>query len=562
MPRFHVALPLGLGVALSALLSPPTTAPAWAASLDAASAIRQVTVYPDRASVTRVVRMNLPAGPSRIHFKRLPGRLLSDSVRVAGQGNGLLILGSQHRTGTEVSGASELPKKLREQIQQLEDRVAANRAEVDVHERQLQAFRTAVARAGSGLADQLAAGKARVGEWEGLMGYLARQQQNEAKAIQSLNLQHRGLLTQLTKAREDLRKAENGGGESQSEVVVELESAQAGLAELSVEYVVPGASWSPTYDARLDVAGNRFEWRAYGQVRQQTGEDWRGVRLRLSTASPAAGSNPPAVPSWTVGHGPRFDVPGYSGNIQQSNRMQERARNLAPAAPIAMADAAPADEAMEPVAMVRDLGTSTVLEVERPADVPSDNQAHQHYIGRAPLAPSLSYRVVPRVRPEAYVQVDGLHPGPWPLLPGSVKAFVGGDYVGTTPLPLEVLPNGRFTLAMGVDRGIQVRRQRVGKTTGTGGMLNRVGYAEYRFEVAVTNQKPSAQKVHVLEAIPQSTEGELQVKLLDASHPKEATSLPGQAHWVLNLKPGEKQLLRWGYRVEWPAEQGMPYGLE
>lgn len=565
-PGAHVALPWSLGLALAMWVAPTATTVAWAAPLEAASKVQAVTVYPDRASVRRQARVMLPAGPSQVWFKGLPGAIYGDSVRVGGSGAGLTVLGSQLRRGAQLSTAAGLLARHKAEVQRLEEALEANRNQSDVHERQLSALRTAIGRAGSGLADQLSAGKAKVGEWSALMGYLQQQQQGQHQALLSLKRQQRQLQEQLTKAREALRKVEQGGGEERSEVVVEVESSQGGWAELSVEYVVPGASWGPTYDARLDVAGNRFEWRAYGLVRQETGEDWRGVHLRLSTASPAAGSQPPSVPAWSLSHA--FEaLRAYGGAIQQSNRANLRPMAAPVARPAPARDRAEeVDEfdapAPEPLAVVRDLGTSTVLEVDRLADVPSDKEAHQLFIGRAPAQPSLSYRVVPRVRPEAYVQAEGVHPGPWPLLVGPVKAFVGGDYVGTTPLASEVLPGGRFTLAMGVDRGIQVRRQRVGKSTGTTGLLNRTGYADYRFEVAVHNLKGTAQKVHVYEAIPTSTQADWVVRPTEASHHPEASSLPGQLHFVLPLRAGEKQLLRWGYRVEWPTEGGTPDGLE
>lgn len=556
-----------LSLAMGLLLLPLWSPPALAASVDAASKVQAVTVYPDRASVRRVARVMVPAGASKVWFKGLPGALFGDSVRVGGSGQGLTVLGSQLRRGAQLSTAAGLLARHKAEVQGLEEALEANRNQSDVHERQLSALRTAIGRAGSGLADQLSAGKAKVGEWSALMGYLQQQQQSQHQALLSLKRQQRQLQDQLTKARQALRKLEQGGGEERSEVVVELESSQGGWVELSVEYVVPGASWGPTYDARLDVAGNRFEWRAYGLVRQETGEDWHGVHLRLSTASPAAGSQPPSVPAWSLSHA--FDaLRAYGGMVQQSNRAN--LRNLPAMAPRPVAPGGARDEAAEefeapapePVALVRDLGTSTVLEVDRLADVPSDKEAHQLFIGRAPAQPSLSYRVVPRVRPEAYVQAEGVHPGPWPLLVGPVKAFVGGDYVGTTPLASEVLPGGRFTLAMGVDRGIQVRRQRVGKTTGTTGLLNRTGFADYRFEVAVHNLKATAQKVHVIEALPTSTQADWVVRVNEGSHRPEASSLPGQLHFVLPLRAGERQLLRWGYRVEWPTEGGTPDGLE
>ncbi|WP_042384516.1 DUF4139 domain-containing protein, partial [Streptacidiphilus melanogenes] len=64
------------------------------------------------------------------------------------------------------------------------------------------------------------------------------------------------------------------------------EPAETG--ELELEYVVPGATWFPSYQLRLPRSANAAEGAGTlalrASVAQRTGEDWTGVRLSLSTA--------------------------------------------------------------------------------------------------------------------------------------------------------------------------------------------------------------------------------------------------------------------------------------
>ena len=55
---------------------------ARAANIDAKSAVDAVTVYPDGASVTRVVTLDLPAGENSAVLKDLPLTLDPSSLRV------------------------------------------------------------------------------------------------------------------------------------------------------------------------------------------------------------------------------------------------------------------------------------------------------------------------------------------------------------------------------------------------------------------------------------------------------------------------------------------------
>lgn len=72
--------------------------------------------------------------------------------------------------------------------------------------------------------------------------------------------------------------------EVQKHVEIELAWSGAGEATLALEYQVGAARWAPSYVARLDGERATVEMRAV--VAQDSGEDWTGVPLRLSTAEP------------------------------------------------------------------------------------------------------------------------------------------------------------------------------------------------------------------------------------------------------------------------------------
>ncbi|MFM9578070.1 DUF4140 domain-containing protein, partial [Streptomyces turgidiscabies] len=69
-------------------------APARAADLDATSAIDAVTVYPDGASVTRVIQVDLPSGDNTLVARDFPLTLDPSSLRVEGDGGERLTIGA------------------------------------------------------------------------------------------------------------------------------------------------------------------------------------------------------------------------------------------------------------------------------------------------------------------------------------------------------------------------------------------------------------------------------------------------------------------------------------
>lgn len=91
---------------------------------------------------------------------------------------------------------------------------------------------------------------------------------------------------------------------------------------LTLLSVVHQASWSSLYDVRADLTSTSasskvssaptitLQYRA--NITQNTGEDWDGVILTLSTASPLLGSEIPVLGSWKIGPRPVV-VPRYRG---------------------------------------------------------------------------------------------------------------------------------------------------------------------------------------------------------------------------------------------------------
>ena len=82
---------------------------------------------------------------------------------------------------------------------------------------------------------------------------------------------------------------------------VELELAAKGEGAITIhlEYQVLAARWAPSYVARLDGDVVRFELRAV--VAQDSGEDWQGVAMRLSTAEPTRFAELPELSAQKIG---------------------------------------------------------------------------------------------------------------------------------------------------------------------------------------------------------------------------------------------------------------------
>src|SRR5258707_2246354 len=105
-----------------------------AAEIDVSSSIDAVTVYPDGATVTRLINIDLPAGDTTLIAKDFPPGLDPASLRVEGEGAAGVTIGAIDARPPRAERpviAPEIEKRietLRDERQVLDDKIAAETA--------------------------------------------------------------------------------------------------------------------------------------------------------------------------------------------------------------------------------------------------------------------------------------------------------------------------------------------------------------------------------------------------------------------------------------------------
>ncbi|MFU2071789.1 mucoidy inhibitor MuiA family protein, partial [Bordetella hinzii] len=262
------------------------------------SAIGAVTVYQDRAVVTRQASIDLAAGEHELVFERLPATLQDNSLQVLAKSTGQAAL-LDVKTGTafQAKSSNERVQAVEAQIRQLEARLGGLDDEAAVLENQrewvalMQRGAAEPAREGSRLtleqlnAIQAASAETLARALSGLRRIAAEREQGqrEREALQASLQQLRGDMSRRSKT-----------------VTLRVKLARAGKLDVALSYAVAGARWTPAYDARLRPADGAVDLAYFGVVRQSTGEDWKNVKLTLSTARPSLGGAAPTQPPWIL----------------------------------------------------------------------------------------------------------------------------------------------------------------------------------------------------------------------------------------------------------------------
>jgi len=81
-------------------------------------------------------------------------------------------------------------------------------------------------------------------------------------------------------------------------IIVKIKSKKDQSVKLRISYFVPNARWYPSYNLRVKDLKSPLVLDYQANISQQTGEDWKNVKLTLSTSDPNLGGQKPKLTPW------------------------------------------------------------------------------------------------------------------------------------------------------------------------------------------------------------------------------------------------------------------------
>ncbi len=545
-----------LSALLLILAIPAAASPA---EVSPASRIDAVTVYLNSARVTRFARIDLPAGDVRVKLEGLTDQIIDDSLRVSGAGSAKVqVFGATvervphvETTAKEVRLAQEKVTALEDQNRVLEDQLkqATGRREL------LDSVRSTYVRERT---ENLAVRPMDPKEWSGLVDFVAKQYDAVLEQIRKTEIARRELAKQLQAARQELDQIGGKGSLVTKTVAVDLRVDRPGTFELAVSYVVPSASWSPVWDARLDADKQTIALSLYGSALQFSGEEWTDVTLAVSTAQPSRGIEVPDLP-------PQYLEPIRPMPPMPPMEAAPRTRLKGRADELKAEGMAPAfEEAFVPAeaAVTQGLLAATFTAPRRES-IDSSGTPRRAFLATFPLKAELTRIAAPKREEQALLIAKATNESGPVLLTGPVNIFLGDEFTGKTHLPT-IPPGDEIKLAFGPDDRVKVERKIIERKHETTGVFSKEDLYRYRIRTTVKNLYSTPVTATILDQVPVSRDETIKVSILEGStkptEPEDPTK-PGVRSYTLTLQPKAEQVIELGYEVRFPKGQ-MIGGLE
>lgn len=511
--------------------------------LPAAASVESVTVFPDRATVTRVFEVDIEAGSGELTRPDLPIGLSRDSLRISATGPEGLRLGAyQLETVRGSERVSERARELERRLQELRDQTRAIDDDLEARELQLGLLRSLAGGAGQG------DGKLALDGWSQAVQTVGSGAEEVLSARRRLQLERRDLDREIQRLEQEMADL---GQQQRDTLALNLayESASSGSARFTIEYTVGGANWRPVYEWRLDTGTGKLAIVQFAEVRQRTGEDWSGAELHLSLSRPSAGGRLPEVSSWWVDviqpepePKAELDRVAVTGSRVQRSEMEFAA--------------APPPEASWDTAELVGNEYTQAYRVPGRASVAADNQPHRFRLDEHSVDVRLSARTVPRYQPTAWLFAEGDWNGELALPPGSVTLYQDDTLVGQTRFA-GVAPGGELASSFGVDDRITVEYELLRDDRSSEGMLRKSNVLSRVHGISVSNGHSRAIDLTVFDAMPVSRDERIEVSLTDAStrpDRRDVDDKPGVLAWDREVPAGGELKLTVGYRLRFPED--------
>jgi hypothetical protein len=255
--------------------------------------IQEVTLFLSGAQIFEKASGPIPSGESVIVIKGLSPYLDEKSIQVKAQGNFTI-----QAVNKRLDFLSE--KAVGEKVATLENQIESIQKSQSIHQNRLQIL--------ANKASLLSANKDLGGNQSGpTMTELKAALEffdTELTKITNEELQIKSKINEGEREHERLRNQISAIQESQNkstaEIRIRVKAPAAGQGTFQINYLVANAGWYPKYDIRVNNITQPLQLNYKAEVFQNTGVDWKNVKLRFSNANPNQSGQAPMLEKWEL----------------------------------------------------------------------------------------------------------------------------------------------------------------------------------------------------------------------------------------------------------------------
>lgn len=526
------------------------------------SKVVEVTIYRNYAKETRVGSASIPEGNSEVILTNVSNLIDENSIQVGSKGSDIKILSVSTRINYLVE-----PNKLANptKVKIWQDSVKLLQNDAGFILKEMEVYRNSL---------QLLYSNNKLGnEQEGLKPDLLKQllELNFAKQLELNRLLYDAQLkynemqeTIATLNNQIYQGSSNGTSKSVREIVLKVYSKEAKTVAFKASYLITTAYWVPTYEIRCANTTKPLELSCRAKIVQNSGYDWKDVKVKLSTANPNQNhSRPILYPIFVDFMQPDYfnqkleDVDAYKPGLTKSAEGLSNTMNIAYGfsgdvnGNYNLDDFKNGLNIKDNNVTVHEGDMMVEYDIEDLQDIESDGKEHIVAIQEISLPAIYNYHAVPKLDVGAFLLARVTDWGKYNLLAGETTIFFDDMYVGKSYINPNVSAD-TLLISLGRDEKVNVKRNKLNDyaVTKVVGSKKRETKA---YEIIVKNNKSYPIEIEVLDQYPISKTDDIEVTL-DETGGALIVEEYGKLTWNLKLQPGESKKLKFVYTIKYPED--------
>jgi uncharacterized protein (TIGR02231 family) len=509
------------------------------------SKITNVTVFLNKAQVTREAKTRIEAGKTNVVLSGLTSLLDQQSIQVAGKG-AFVIMGIAHQQN--YLDEFNVPKSLaalRDSVDALQRQITLDNTQKEILNKEEQLI----------LSNQKLGGTTQnltAAELKAMADFFRTRLNDIVMTRMKIDERIRKANEKMIKLQRQIAVESELYSRNTSEIVISLSADAATNVDLSVNYVVSNAGWYALYDLRGMNTKSPIQLSYKANVFQSTGEEWKNVKLKLSTANPSLGGLKPELVAWYLNfyQPERYYMRGKVAGVSKRSESSPAPAAVQDRAEVAMEEV----NATSTADFVTTIQTSlnTEFDIALPYTVTSSNKPTLVDIRNHELKANYIYSSAPKLDGDAFLLARATGWEEFNLLPGEANIFFEGTFVGKSYLDPNSIKD-TLAISLGRDKRIVVKREKLKDFTSRK-LIGTNRRDSYAFEISVRNAKSEAIKIIVEDQVPVSQNGEIEVTVIDTGGAKYNKNT-GKLVWELDVKPNDSQKVVFKYEVKYPKDK-------
>jgi len=271
------------------------------------SKVQRVIVFLSGAQVKRTADVSIKQGTSTLIFNNLSPDIDAQSIQVHANGPFTILAVKHEMDFINEQAKQTTAEELRAKQKALRDKINFESNFLTIYKEEANLLRK----------NQVVSGETTgldVTKLKQALDFQTERFTEIRKKEQAINSEIEDLNRELQKYDKQLADLSKGISTATSNVIVTISSKTALQAEFSLSYVVRSAAWFPTYDIRAKDINSPIQISYKANVSQQCGEEWKNIRLTLSTGNPSVSGSKPELNPYFLGYGMYYSNPASLPN--------------------------------------------------------------------------------------------------------------------------------------------------------------------------------------------------------------------------------------------------------